>query len=174
AYRILDDISLNYPDERCAELAVKTKADHLFKEGEYDLAELEYARLLHDFPASRYCQYALRRSAEATLASFAGIDFDDAALIEAEERYRDYQASYRAAAESEGVSLILAEIRERQASKKFSVGRYYERTGYLSSAVFYYRSTVKDWPDTVAATKAKARLALLDVESVASRSTYPG
>lgn len=162
AYQILDDISVNYPNSRYAEFAIKTKADDLFRKGRHGLAELEYARLLRDYPQTRYHRYALRRSAEAALASFAGVEYDDAALIEAEERYRDYRARYGRVAEREDrVIEILDAIRERRAEKEFSIGAYYERTGHVSSAVFYYQSVRAQWPDSVAATKAVTRLELI-------------
>ena len=169
AYRILDEISVDYPDDRLAEPAIKTKADHAFREGDHVSAELEYARLIKEYPQSRYHRLALRRSAEAALASYGGVDYDEAALIEAEERYRDYRRHYPGAADREGVGLLLASIREQRAEKEFSIGAYYERTDHLSSAIFYYRAVVDNWPDTIGARKATSRLELLGAgEPVAS------
>jgi len=161
AYETLDEISTDYGESPLAEAAAKAKADHLFRTGEPALAELEYGRMLREYPKSRYHPYALRRSADAALASFAGVEYDEAALIEAEERYNDYMARYRAAAESEGIGLILDGIRERRAEKEYLIGQYYERTRHLSSAIFYYEEVRKNWTDTVAGGKAKARLELL-------------
>ncbi|MGB2986222.1 MAG: outer membrane protein assembly factor BamD [Phycisphaerae bacterium] len=161
ALRILDEISADYPDSRLAELAIKTKADYLFKAGDHALAELEYTHLLRDHPQSRYHQYALRRSAEGALASFGGVDYDEAALIEAEERYRDYQLRYPDQADRDGVGLILDGIRELRAEKDFLIGAYYERTDHWSTAIYYYRMVRENWPDTIAATKAASRLELL-------------
>ncbi|MBI4717420.1 MAG: outer membrane protein assembly factor BamD [Planctomycetes bacterium] len=174
AYGILDQIAADYPQERIAEYAIKTKADHLFSEGEHALAELEYSRLLKDYPLSQYGQFALRRSADAALASFRGVEYDDSALVEAEERYRDYRTRYTVLADREGVGLILDDIREKRAEKEFTIGAYYERTGHLSSAVFYYRLVLKDWPTSIAASKATNRLELLGAsETVADASREP-
>ena len=85
----MDEISVDHSDSRLAELAIKTKADHMFRKGDHLMAELEYARLIREHPQSRYHQFALRRGAEAALASYGGVDYDEAALIEAEERYRE-------------------------------------------------------------------------------------
>lgn len=161
AYRILDEISSDYADTPIAELALKTKADHMFARGDHGLAELEYARLLQEYPRSRYHPFSLRRSADAALASFGGVDFDEAALIEAEDRYGEYRLRYPGRADRDEIVLILDGIRETRAEKDFSVGAYYERTAHLSSAIFYYQSVRKDWPETIAATKARARLELL-------------
>lgn len=172
AYQILDDISVNFPNMPFAQYAIKTKADYLYANGEHAMAELEYARLLKEYPSSQYTQYALRRSAEAALASFAGVLYDDSALIEAEERYRDYMARYGPMAEREGVGLILANIHERRAEKAYAIGDYYERTDHLSSAVFYYQGVVQRWPNSTAARKAGNRLELLQPTGpVATAST---
>lgn len=171
AHAILDDISVNYSQTPFAGYAIKTKADYLFANGDHALAEFEYARLLKDYPNSQYRQYALRRSAEAALASFAGVEYDDAALIEAEERYRNYLAQYGAMAEREGVDLIIENIRERRAEKLFVIGDYYERTNHLSSAVHSYRLVAARWPHSVAAGKAASRLALLSPAGPVAGST---
>ncbi len=171
AFAILDEISTDHADSPLAELAVKTMADHMFDTGDHTLAEFEYARLLREYPQSRYAQFALRRSAEAVLARFEGPPYDETPLVEAEERYHDYRLRFRGAADREGVGSILESIREMRAEKDFSVGAYYERTDHLSSAVYYYRSVNRDWPGTIAATKAATRLELLGASEPA-RSEY--
>ena len=123
ALRILDDISVTYPNTRYAEYAIKTKADYLFRTGDHALAEMDYARLLREHPSTQYHRYALRRSAESALASFAGIEYDDAALIEAEERYRDYANRYGRVAEQEGVGVILETIAGSAAPARSSLSR---------------------------------------------------
>ncbi|MHC5109508.1 MAG: outer membrane protein assembly factor BamD [Planctomycetota bacterium] len=161
AYRILDDISIDYSEDPLAEAAIKTKGDYMYRKGDYALAELEYERLLKEHPMSRYHQYALSRSAEAALSSHAGVEYDEAALIEAEERYREFGRQYPGAASRDGVPLILNGIREQRAEKEFITAQYYERTEHFRTAVFYYESVVQNWPDTLAASKAANRLALM-------------
>lgn len=170
-YTILDQITTDYPGSRMAELALKTKADHLFQEGDHALAELDYARLLEEFPRTQYVRFALRRTADAALASFRGVEYDEAALIEAEERYRDYRSRFATSARQENVDLILNSIEENKAEKEFSIAAYYDRTGHLSSAAFYYQSTLAQWPDTGAAVRAKRRLELLGAFRQASSSS---
>jgi outer membrane protein assembly factor BamD (BamD/ComL family) len=159
--RILDEICTDYPETELAELATKTKADYLFRIGEHGLAQLEYANLQRDFPQSRYQPYALRRSAESSLAGFAGVDYDEAALVDAGARYDEYRVRYPSRANREGVGLILDKIQETRAEKEYTIGAYYERTKHLGSAIFYYRWVCDNWPETIAATKAAERLELL-------------
>ena len=100
-------------------------------------------------------------SADAALASFAGVEYDDAPLIEARGRFVDYRVRYPAAAAAEQFDSVLNTIRARRAEKHYVIGEYYERTEHLSSAVYYYRIVMERWPETVAASKARTRLELL-------------
>lgn len=163
ALGILDDISTNYPDRPESLLAIKTKGDYFFRKGDFDLAEIEYARLAKDYSLSRYHRFALRRAADSTLASFRGIPYDDASLVEARERYTDYLNQYPdvAGRADENVNLILTDIAEKRAEKMLSIADWYARTDHLASAAFYLERTVRDFPDTAAAVEARARLDLL-------------
>ena len=161
AFQILDEITTDHPDSPLAELAIKTKADYLFAKGDHSLAEFEYGRLLRDYPQSRYHQFGLRRSAEAALAGFRGEEYAVNALVEAEERYHDYMLRYPGAADREDVRNILDTIRSTRAEKDYSIGAYYQRTGHLGSAIYYYRLVREHWPGTIAAAKAVSRLELL-------------
>ncbi|MCH7814276.1 MAG: outer membrane protein assembly factor BamD [Planctomycetes bacterium] len=158
---VLDELSAAFPESELAEEALKTKADFYFRQGDFTLAEMEYARLVDDHPRGQWTRYAMRRSAEAALASFGGIDFDDAPLIEAEERFGLYLAQYPGSAEQEGIGQILQQIHAQRAAKECSVGNYYARTGHPRAAAFYYRSTFQNWPATIAATEARRGLTRL-------------
>ncbi len=174
ALRILDDIVTNDPDSQLAELATVTKARYYYAEGDYAFAEQEYGFLIQQYPRSRYVRQSLLQGAYAAQASFTGIDFDDAPLIEAEERFRRYVSLYPGSAEQEGIGLLLDGIGETRAEKELSIGKYYEKVGRIRAARFYYRSTMTNWPDTVAAIGAAERLdALQGIESEVDIETGP-
>lgn len=155
---ILDDLATNDPDSTIAELAILTKADYYFRSGDFAFAEHEYATLMSRFPRSRYTRKSLIQTARAALASFGGIEYDDAPLIEAFERFRQYTIQYSGTAEQEGIGLIMDDITETRAAKELSIADYYVRADHPDAAVFYYRSTITNWPDSIAATKARDRL----------------
>ena len=168
ALGILDDISLNYPESSYAELALKTKADYFYNRGEFLLAEMEYSRLAESFPRSRYLRYSLRKSADAALESFSGIEFDAAGLIEADERYREYLRRFPNDPQRGEITVLRERIYSSRADKEFEIGRYHERAHQLQAAAFYYSSTVETWPGSIAATRAERRLQELDFGSVAA------
>jgi outer membrane protein assembly factor BamD (BamD/ComL family) len=162
---ILDDIAVNHPGTRLAELAIVTKANHYFRTGDFTMAEFEYNQLVENYDRSRYTRPALLQGARSALASFGGVRFDDAALIEADERFRRYLTLYPGSAEQEGIGLILHDITETRAAKELTTGRYYARAGHPAAAEFYYRSTRQYWPETVAALQAAEELDKLGLKA---------
>ncbi len=157
--KILDNISANYPETDLAEKALKTKADYYYQRGDFARAEDEYAYLISSFPRSQWLLEANLYRAQATLARFPGTEFDDGALIEAEERFLRFRSEFPQAVAPHDVDLILEDIRNRRAAKEFEIGQYYVKVGKVQAGVFYYRSVIDNWPGTLADTRAQAALA---------------
>lgn len=156
--KIMDDISANYVDTPLAELAQKSKADYFFARGDFDQAQDEYASFAREHPRSQYHAYALLRSAEAALAMFPGIQFDDAGLVEAQERYTQFMQQYPALGIRQNVPQIVEDIISHRADKTYEIGRHYEKYRRPNAAMYYYRETIKRYPGTVGAEEAKGRL----------------
>lgn len=156
--KILDNIVANYPDTSLAQQALKTKADYYYQRGDFDLAEDEYYQLVFLFPRSQWLLEATLRRAQATLAQYGGTKFDDAALIEAEERFLMFRESFPRAVGAHDIDLTLEDIRNTRAQKEYSIGEYYDRVGQAEAAVFYFQSVLEHWPGTVAAIRAQVAL----------------
>jgi tetratricopeptide (TPR) repeat protein len=152
------------PGTRLAEDALKLRADFEFERGNVAIAQDEYANLAREYPNGRYTAFALLRSAVAAEAAFPGIRFQDRALLQAEERYRQLQANYPAEARREDVATRLDGIREQRAAKDLDIARWYERTRQSGGAIFYYRLILSDWPGTLAEDHARRRLHALGVD----------
>ncbi|MBN2561415.1 MAG: outer membrane protein assembly factor BamD [Phycisphaerae bacterium] len=158
--RIIDDWARDTP---VAEQALRLKGDYHYINGEFDEAELAYARLARDFPRGRYHKIAMLRSGESAFARFPGVEFDDADLLEAEVYFTDFQGRYPRDAAESGVPQRLNRIRESRAHKEYTIGRYYERTREVDAATYYYRLVEQNWPATTWAAEARNRLVALGV-----------
>ncbi|MFH1417758.1 MAG: outer membrane protein assembly factor BamD [Planctomycetota bacterium] len=167
--RVIDDWARGTPT---AEQALRLKADYHFLNGEFDEAEIAYARIVRDFPRGRYHRLAMLRSGESALARFPGVEFDDADLLEAEVYLADFQHRYPQDAADRRVPQILDNVKERRAEKDYTVGRYYERTGAIEAAAFYYRTVVETWPATIWATESRNRLVALGAIPDESQEVY--
>lgn len=159
--QILDRVWEREPGTRLGEYALKLRADYYFGNGDLELAQDEYANLVQQFPSGRYVQVAMLRTAEAAEAAFPGVKYDDRALLEADERYRQFKATFPAYAAHERVDARLEGIRQQRGAKDLEVARYYERSRRGDAAIYYYRLILRDWPDTLAAAQARERLQAL-------------
>jgi outer membrane protein assembly factor BamD (BamD/ComL family) len=158
---ILDKVVQRAPGAALAEDAIKAKADYYFRNGEFALAETEYARLAQEFPRGRYPRMALLMSAQSALARFPGIAYDDSALWEARERFIAFRDRYPQFAEQENIAALLRRIDGTLADKHLMVGRWYSKQKHPESAAIYYREVISRWPDTNAAVQARSRLSVL-------------
>lgn len=164
AVKILDAVWERVPGTRMGEDALKLKSDYQFERGEMALAQSNYAFLAQEYPRGRFTQAALLRSAEAASADFAGVQFDEKPLLEAQERYRQVEARYPQYAAREAVELRLAGIREQRAAKDLDIARWYRRTKQTGAAEFYLRAILKDWPDTLASADARRELRQMGID----------
>lgn len=156
---IMDDLIANYSDTPLAEMAQMAKAEYYFARGDLELAESEYATFARNYPRSRWHVRALLMSARCAQGRFAGVKFDEAPLIEAEERYRQLQKEYPGAAEQQNVATTLEQIAATRADKTLDIGKFYQKTEHYPAARFYYREVILRWPNTPAAQEARGRLA---------------
>lgn len=161
---ILDRVWQRAPGARLGEFALKQKADFRYDRGEFDIAKDEYANLIEQYPSGRHIQTAMLRAAESAEASFTGVKFSDRSLIDADERYRQFKQEFPPLAERESIDARLEGIRQKRADKDLDIAQWYERTKARDAAVFYYRRILSDWPNTLAAAEAQARLKALGVE----------
>ncbi|MEW6249050.1 MAG: outer membrane protein assembly factor BamD [Planctomycetota bacterium] len=173
AIEILDRVWERAPGTRLGEFALKVKADYHYGNGDLDFAQDDYATLVQQYPSGRYHEVSLLRAAEAAHSAFPGTRFDDQALADAEERYRQFQATYPAYADRERVGERLEEIRQKRAEKELYIGRWYEKTRKAGAAQFYYRAILKDYPDTLAAAEARTRLQAMGASIEAAPPTEP-
>lgn len=165
--KIMDDMVANYADTPLAEMAQMSKADYYYARNEFELAQDEYVAFANAYPRSRWHPRALLQSARSALSSFPGVKFDDAALVEAEERFNQFRKAYPESANQNGVDVILEEVAGKRAQKTYEIARFYDKTRKWGAAVYYYRATVRNWPGTPAAAQAEQRLTVLGQPVVA-------
>ena len=158
---LLDRVYERVPGTSLGEDALKIKADYFFEKGQMQQAEDEYALLAREYPNGRFHRLALLQSAVSAQAAFAGVTHDDKPLLEATERYQQFQSVYPEYAERADVGARLAGIRETRGDKDIATAKWYEKSGHPAAAAYYYRVCIRDWPQTGAATQAADRLRVL-------------
>ena len=166
ALDMLDSITMRVPGAPLAEDAIKAKADYFYRKGQFGLAEIEFARLAQEFLRGRYYRQALLMAARSALARFPGLAFDDAALLEARERFITLREQFPDFAVQEDVASLLRRIDETMARKQLAVAKWYRKQNRPTSAEVYCRDVLKRWPDSAAAVDARKILTELTGEPV--------
>jgi len=164
ALEALDRIEQTASGHRIAEVAVRMKADYYYKDGQFDLAETEYLRLVREFKSPKYSEPSLYRAASSALASFPGIAFDDTGLVDAAELYTEYLITYPDQAKKDEIAVILKDIASKRAEKEVLIGDFYARLHFPKSAELSYNYVMKTWPDTLSAETARAKLERMGFE----------
>ncbi|MCC7193057.1 MAG: outer membrane protein assembly factor BamD [Phycisphaeraceae bacterium] len=146
------------PGSALGEDASMTLGDHLFARADMRNAAEAYDAFILNYPRSPRRERALLRVIQANLARFKGPEFDSTGLIEANERIKQYQKEYPAAAERIGSDALLVRIDESLALKTYYNANWYRGRGEKVSAATMYRRVIKDHPQTAAAKIAMQRL----------------
>jgi len=158
---ILQRICEHAPGTQLAEKSLLRVADFHYGKNRYPEAIHAYDAFLELFAKSPKAGYAMVQSARAAWASYRGLQFDDTALLEAEQRFRTLLESYPAAAAKCGASDMLRQISAARAHKLQTTAIFYERTGKPSAAAFYYRQIMQQYPGTQWAKDAQVAAAKL-------------
>lgn len=155
---ILRRIAEHAPSSLIAESALLRIGEYHYQQGEYAESADAYDEFLQLFPRSGRVPHAMLRGAQAMLASFKGVPYDETPLIEAEQRYKVIIDQYPAAARKARAKQALRQISELRAERAFQTARFYERTKRPKSAKFYYQQVVDQYPGSPWAAQAQAAL----------------
>lgn len=152
------------PGAKVAERAGIELADFYYRRSEMLLAAEAYELFLKNYPDSQWRERAMQRHILANLATFKGPRFDATGLIEAQQRLRDYQRDFPAAAERLGAESLLTRIDETLATRAYLIADWYQRRDKPVSAVVMYKQVLKEHGGSLAARRAAERLAKLEPE----------
>jgi len=182
ALEILTRIADHAPGTEIASKSLLRLADHYYAAGQWPEAVNAYDSYVQLFPKSTKTGYAAGRAAEATWLSFAGTQFDQTPLIEAQQRFSILLEAYPAEAAKLGARRILRQIASARAKKLLETAQFYERTSKPSAAAYYYAEVVRRYPAGEWARRARAALKAMgavspakpaDTDNMASRRKAP-
>ena len=156
--KITDRAGLDSPIGLKAAIAV---AEHYEKREQFNEAYLKWWEISTQWQTGKTgadallgmgrCKYAAYNNHPEHRRPF----YDASSLNIAKSCYEKLKLLYPNVAEEIAVDQIVKEINEQLAYKQFSIGRYYQRTGYRQSANLYFDMVINDWPGTKAAEMAK-------------------
>lgn len=170
---ILDQIVEHVPASALAQKSLLRIADYHYQEQNYPEAAEAYDRFLELFKNSREAPYAMLQAARATYASFRDVRYEDTPLLDARQRFRTFRRLHADEAGRANVDRLLDRIEDTLARKSYETGKFYERIGRITPARYYYRLTVKEYPDTPWDHEARNELARLGAPVAESDKAPP-
>ncbi len=133
-------------------------AESYEKRGKFDEAYQQWSQIASKWSTGVTGKQALLNMARCKHADYRGPKYDAANLVSAKTYYENFDSHYPADANRLAIDEKLKQIEEQRAYKQFSVGQYYQKTQNKQSADFYYQMVIDKWPNTKAATMAKAAM----------------
>jgi len=117
-----------------------------------------YRKLVRDQPESDYAPEALFRVGMILVKEADSGNRNQATLELAGEAFNDYLIQYPGHSKNGEARRMLGSLESRNLDRSLEIAEFYDRTGQIESAKFYYRDVVKRTKLGSAHDKAKARL----------------
>ncbi|UCD64039.1 MAG: outer membrane protein assembly factor BamD [Candidatus Zixiibacteriota bacterium] len=152
----------NFPGESIVDTAQYYLALSYFGTEEYELAQVEFNRLLLNYPASVYFQHAVFMKAVSFFQGTPkhyGLDQSD--LRQAIKQFEDFIIDYPESELLDKARDYLLVARTRMARKYYSSGVVYSRIGAYDAATRYFQKVVDDYTDTEFAPLATFKKAVM-------------
>jgi outer membrane assembly lipoprotein YfiO len=142
-------IVYNYPGESIVDTAQYYLALTYFGAEEYELAQVEFNRLLLNYPSSVYFQHSVFMKAasffEGTPSHYG---LDQSKLKLAITQFEDFIIDYPEAELIDEARRYLLVARTRMAKKFYNSGVVYSRVRAFKAAKIYYQKVIDDYTDT--------------------------
>ena len=129
--------------------------------GEYEQAVSAFQQLIERYPRSPLVDDARFQLAQASLKGTFKSDYDQHPADQAIEELNAFAQGFPNSELAPQAIERLRVLRERRAEHEFNVAQWYERRQRYTSALVYYQEIVNQYTGTSWASKASARLAIL-------------
>ena len=157
ALEILEKVAQRWPGSELAVTALMIQADYYYGKHQYIEAQATYQMVVANYRNDPEFERALRGSAEATYAQYAGPRYDGSPLQEASFRYKQYLLHATDPATA-AIQARLDKIVELQTEREFEIADFYRRTHKIEPAKHYWRYIIEKWPQSSWARQSKVWL----------------
>jgi outer membrane protein assembly factor BamD (BamD/ComL family) len=160
AIAIYDSIHMHDPLGPLADDAAMASANNYFLRGDWENAAAGYDTVRKFHSDSPFQPQAHLLGLRAKLNSYQGPQYEGKVLRQSDELADQIlnQFADQLPGERERLLQVKKTIRELKAQREYEAGEYYCNTKYYRAAGYYYRTVVKDFPDTPYADMARKRL----------------
>jgi outer membrane protein assembly factor BamD len=145
--------------------AIYLLGEGYLKTKEFPSAQVEFERLLRDYPESDSSGSAAFRLGDALFGQSRGPDFDQEFTHKALDQWESYRRSYPGHWRMPEAERRIGETRRRLAAKMLHNGQLYLKLKLGDPARMYFQRVLDDYPETPQAGEARLGLALADAVS---------
>ncbi|UCD15888.1 MAG: outer membrane protein assembly factor BamD [Candidatus Omnitrophota bacterium] len=117
-----------------------------------------FQKVIDDYPDSEWALPSRYQLAVATAKAFPGGGYDSSALEEATRRLDEFIKKHPEAKVVSAATDKLAELRNKEAKKKFDIAKFYEKQKKYKSAVVYYKTVLDEYPDSDYVSEARGKI----------------
>ena len=128
----------------------------------YYEAEEEFNKVVSRYPDSEWSAAAKFQIASCRASLSKGFAYDQGSAQEAKEQFEEFVKEHPDAVLSLDAEKNIGEIREKEAEASYNSAAFYEKQKIFTSAKIYYNSIINDYPQSIWAEKAAARLKLME------------
>lgn len=149
AIELFQSVVYNYPGESIVDTAQYYLSLSYFGNEEYELAGVEFNRLIINYPSSAYFEHAIFMKAVSFFESTPrhyGLDQTD--LQEAIKQFEDFIIDFPESELMPDVRKYLLQARSRMARKYYESGIVYSRMRAFEAAKIYFQNVIDDYTDT--------------------------
>jgi outer membrane protein assembly factor BamD (BamD/ComL family) len=131
---------------------------YYLRRGDYTDAAQAFALVVAHYKDSRYREDAMFLRAKATYLTNEGPPRDPLPYEEAREGLKEYLKNYPTGKNATEAQQLLKNINNALACKQYLIAEFYRKQHHNRAAERYYRSVVRNYPDSTWAQKAQSRL----------------
>ena len=150
-----------YPFSKEAEDAEFKIAEAYYRNEEYSLAEETYSNYLTFQPTGQHAHFVKYQLGRVNLEQFTGVDRDLEKVREAKRHFESVIRDHPDSRHVPDARKQLAETRVHLAERQIYIGNYYLTEKRYQAARERFEKVLRDYPDTPAASAARAHLAKL-------------
>jgi len=160
ALKAYHSVRMNDPTGPLADDSIMATANAHFLKGRFEDAAYNYDLIRKEYPKSEHQFNAHILGMKSKLEMYQGPMYDGTPLEDAKEIAEQTVTQFRGALGEERQRLLETQnqLVEQQAERQWRVAQYYDKKKQYGSARVYYRAILDDFPATLTAQRATARL----------------
>lgn len=127
------------------------------KMGHYSEAVSAFQKLIDDYPDSNLSDDAHYQLAEASFELSQAANRDQQSISSAADHLQQFIQQTRTGTLADRAQILKRQLEEQDAEKNYRIGLYYEKEGFVESALIYYEDVANRYAETPFGHKAAER-----------------